>query len=98
MTVEDRRGRRASGWGETPLAVQWGWPAPISYDERHDVMTYLCHALGDWLVSRGFVGHPIEIGHDFLQPLLQDQTQRFNVQQGKDGQPTAIPKCPSSRG
>jgi L-alanine-DL-glutamate epimerase-like enolase superfamily enzyme len=94
VTVEDQRGRRASGWGETPLAVQWGWPAPISYDERHDVMTYLCDALCNLLVSRGITGHPIEIGHHFLTPLLQGRTQRFNVQQGKDGQPTQyqVPK------
>ena len=28
MTVEDRAGRRAEGWGETPLSVQWVWPSP----------------------------------------------------------------------
>jgi hypothetical protein len=27
VTVEDRSGRRAEGWGETPLSVQWAWPS-----------------------------------------------------------------------
>lgn len=86
VTVEDRRGRRSSGWGETPLSVQWGWPGPLPYQDRHDVMTYLCDALGNWLIRRGFTGHPIEIGHDFLQPLLNIRTYGFNVQQGKTGE------------
>jgi L-alanine-DL-glutamate epimerase-like enolase superfamily enzyme len=87
VTVEDRGGRRASGWGETPLAVQWGWPGALSYGDRHDVMTYLCHALGSWLVSRGFVGHPIEIGHDFTQPLLRYQSYGFSVKQDETSEP-----------
>ena len=86
VTVEDRRGRRASGWGETPLSVQWGWPGPLAYQNRHDVMTYLCDALGNWLVRRGFIGHPIEIGHDFLHPLLSIRTYGFNVQRAATGE------------
>jgi len=86
LTVEDRRGRRASGWGETPLSVQWGWPSPIPYQERHDVMTFLCHALGNWLFSRGFTGHPIEIGHDFIQPLLHFKTYGFNIEWAATGE------------
>ncbi|HBB74284.1 MAG TPA: hypothetical protein DC048_07520, partial [Planctomycetaceae bacterium] len=27
VDVRTRDGRRGVGWGETPLAVQWGWPA-----------------------------------------------------------------------
>jgi len=26
MTVRDASGRRAVGWGETPLSAQWVWP------------------------------------------------------------------------
>ena len=86
VTVEDRRGRRASGWGETPLSVQWGWPGPLSYQDRNDVMTYLCHALSNWLVTRGLIGHPIEIGHDLLRPLLGIRTYGFNLQHGAGGE------------
>ena len=35
LEVSDRRGRRAVGWGETPLSVQWVWPSALSYEERH---------------------------------------------------------------
>ena len=42
MTVEDRQGRRATGWGETPLSVQWVWPSALSYEERHQALRQLC--------------------------------------------------------
>ena len=35
VTVTDRAGRTASGWGETPLSVQWVWPSTLPYDLRH---------------------------------------------------------------
>ena len=44
LTVEDRRGRRAVGWGETPLSVQWAWPSHLSYRERHETMVGFCRA------------------------------------------------------
>jgi L-alanine-DL-glutamate epimerase-like enolase superfamily enzyme len=86
VTVEDPSGRRARGWGETPLAVQWGWPGPLTYDERNRVMTYLCDGLANLLVSRSTVGHPIEIGYDVLQALMTPQTFGFSVQQGNSGE------------
>ena len=42
VTVADRRGRTAEGWGETPLGVQWVWPSQIRYEERHDALTEFC--------------------------------------------------------
>ena len=27
LTVEGVDGRRADGWGETPLSAQWAWPS-----------------------------------------------------------------------
>jgi L-alanine-DL-glutamate epimerase-like enolase superfamily enzyme len=81
VTVEDQQGRRVNGWGETPLAVQWGWPAPIEYHERNDVMTYLCHAIGSLLCSRSVWGHPLEIGYDLIKPLLQMTSYGFTVRQ-----------------
>jgi L-alanine-DL-glutamate epimerase-like enolase superfamily enzyme len=92
VTVEDRRGRRASGWGETPLSVQWGWPGPLAYQDRHDVMTYLCDALCNWVVSRGPAGHPIEIAHTCLQPLLNVRTYRFEVREGAETRGYEVPK------
>ena len=30
LRVEDRNGRSAEGWGETPLSVAWVWPKAVS--------------------------------------------------------------------
>ena len=34
VEVMDGSGRRAVGWGETPLSVQWVWPSRIPYADR----------------------------------------------------------------
>jgi hypothetical protein len=36
VTVKTTDGRLASGWGETPLSVQWVWPSTVSYSIRHE--------------------------------------------------------------
>lgn len=64
MTVEDRTGRRATGWGETPLNVQWAWPGG-DYSVRLDAMKQLCIALGQAWPSFAQFGHPMEVGHAF---------------------------------
>ena len=42
MRVEDRKGRAAVGWGETPLSVQWVWPSTLSYEIRHQALKGFC--------------------------------------------------------
>ena len=70
LTVEDRSGQRAVGWGETPLAVQWGWPSPLAYSERHERMKAFCTRLAQaWTQATG-IGHPMEIGYDFQREQL----------------------------
>src|SRR5271163_4124588 len=60
MTVEDRRGRRADGWGETPLAVQWVWPSRLSYDERNQALESLCLQIARaWPETAAGFCHPI---------------------------------------
>ncbi|MDA8746536.1 hypothetical protein N9N28_18080, partial [Rubripirellula amarantea] len=35
VTVEDKDGRRATGWGETPMLVTWTWPSnTMTFAER----------------------------------------------------------------
>src|SRR5580693_10383817 len=58
MTVEDARGRRADGWGETPLSVQWVWPSQLSYEERHEALRDLCVR-----IARACLAMPVEAGH-----------------------------------
>ena len=79
MTVQDTRGRRADGWGETPLSVQWVWPSQLSYEERHEALRALSVKIAAaWPSFSGEPGHPMEIGHYFLEQNLPDLTGAFN--------------------
>ena len=70
LTVRDRKGRSAEGWGETPLSIQWCWPSPLSYAHRHERLIELCRRLAqDWAGFDAW-GHPLEIGSDFLEARL----------------------------
>jgi len=78
LQVQDAAGRRAVGWGETPLSVQWAWPGELPYQERHDLMRDLCLLIAaDWS-DAGFSGHPLEVGHAFLQERLPALVERIN--------------------
>lgn len=69
ITVEDRTGRRAIGWGETPLNVQWAWPGG-DYAHRLDAMRKLCVKLASAWAKFNCFGHPMEVGHAFLRDAL----------------------------
>ena len=68
VTVESRKGRVAAGWGETPISVPWGWPAPLAYDERERRLLELTGEFGRQWSSQEW-GHPLELGHSFLERL-----------------------------
>src|SRR5438093_12470782 len=75
VTVEDGKGRTADGWGETPLSVQWVWPSALPYESRLAALQSLCIKLSDAWAHFDAWGHPIEIGHGFIQhelPRLRD--------------------------
>src|SRR5437867_8264726 len=78
LTVSDQRGRRAEGWGETPLSVQWVWPGNLPYEPRHQVMKDFCVRLAEAWAQFDGRGHPLEIGHDFQERLLPSLLARFN--------------------
>jgi L-alanine-DL-glutamate epimerase-like enolase superfamily enzyme len=79
MTVEDRQGKRATGWGETPLSVQWVWPSQLSYEERHQALRALSLEIARaWLRLPPEPGHPMEVGHRFLAEVLPGLTDEFN--------------------
>ncbi|MBI4580072.1 MAG: hypothetical protein HY718_10245, partial [Planctomycetes bacterium] len=71
VTVADRRGRTADGWGETPLSVQWVWPSTLAYEVRHQALRQFCLRLAEAWAGLDTWGHPIEIGHDFQQVVLR---------------------------
>ncbi len=72
LTVADRSGRRADGWGETPLSVQWVWPSKLPYESRHAALKAFCVDLTDAWARVDSFGHPLEIGHDFQEHLLPE--------------------------
>ena len=80
VTVTGNQGRgRASGWGETPLSVTWAWPsATLTYQQRYDAMIDFCHILARAWVATDVSGHPMEIGHVFIEDVLHDLLDKFN--------------------
>src|SRR5207248_2646509 len=70
MTVRNSHGRRAEGWGETPLNVQWVWPSELAYEERLAALKTLCVELTRAWARFDSFGHPLEIGHDFQRDVL----------------------------
>jgi L-alanine-DL-glutamate epimerase-like enolase superfamily enzyme len=70
IVVEDRAGRIAEGWGETPLSVAWVWPSPLPWEERETRMCEFCEVLARELVAFGESGHPMELGDAFQRTQL----------------------------
>ena len=78
VTVEDRNGKRAEGWGETPLSVQWVWPSKLPYAERHERLKAFSILLACELARFEERGHAFEIGADFEEHALPKLLQQFN--------------------
>jgi len=71
-------GRKAEGWGETPLSVQWVWPSSLSYEEREQALRQFCLKLVDAWAGCRLTGHPMEIGYDFQEQVLPVLWREFN--------------------
>ncbi len=87
MTVSDRQGRSAQGWGETPLSVQWVWPGSLSYEERHQALQDFCKLLVEAWARQETWGHPLEIGSAFQGQILPGLLESFNQQRGPGKEP-----------
>jgi len=79
VTVVDEQGNRSQGWGETPLAVAWVWPSDLPYEERHTALKDFTETLARRLPSLADKGHPVEIGHAFIEGALNDLQAEFNA-------------------
>ena len=81
VTARDRSGKTADGWGETPLSVQWVWPSTLSYDDRLGALKAFCLVIAEVWATRldDQPGHPIEVGHRFLNDLLPGLLRDFNA-------------------
>ncbi|MFK5924131.1 MAG: hypothetical protein QM496_18290 [Verrucomicrobiota bacterium] len=79
VTVEGKDGKTAVGWGETPVAVGWAWPAPIDYEERHTAMKDFTVAAGRAFAEFKEEGHAFDIGHTFINQQLEKLRSEFNA-------------------
>jgi L-alanine-DL-glutamate epimerase-like enolase superfamily enzyme len=78
VIVSSRKGKRAEGWGETPLSAAWAWPSDFSYDARLTAMQDFCVILAQvWNDFKAW-GHPMELGHAFLNDILPNVLASFN--------------------
>ncbi|MBN1935568.1 MAG: hypothetical protein JW934_12950 [Anaerolineae bacterium] len=91
MRVQDRRGRTAEGWGETPLSAQWVWPGALSYAERHEALKQFCRVLAEAWTEFDVLGHPVEAGHAFQKEVLPDLLARFNAVRTPPGRGESMP-------
>ena len=83
VTLKDRAGRSAQGWGETPLAVSWTWPTPdVTVAERTRRMQDFSLRLARRLVDFDAPGHPMEFGYDFQKAALMDEVALANKEAG----------------
>ncbi len=58
MTVMNRDGNTACGYGETPLSVGWGWPsAELSFEYRENRMVEYCRTLAPMWQTENFKDH-----------------------------------------
>lgn len=87
VTVADRSGKTAEGWGETPLAVSWTWPGKVSVAERGRRMEEFSKRLAESLVKFDGVGHPMEFGFDFQKQVLMQELAAANQESGGEPMP-----------
>ena len=85
MEVRRADGHVATGWGETPLSVQWVWPGSLTYEARHQALKDFCIILAREWRQFDRSGHPIEIGHAFQLERLGPLLEEFNAPRGPDG-------------
>lgn len=70
VRVQDRAGRTAEGWGETPLSVAWVWPSSRTWDEREKRLCDFTKTLAAAVATFSASGHPMELGDDFQRHRL----------------------------
>ena len=88
MKVSDKEGKIAEGWGETPLSVAWVWPSSLPYVERDEALQKFSVTLAQAWAKFDKKGHPMEVGHDFVEHELPKLLKRFNHdRRGKDPMP-----------
>ncbi|TWT49418.1 hypothetical protein Pla22_46140 [Rubripirellula amarantea] len=92
VTVEDKDGRRATGWGETPMLVTWTWPSnTMTFAERYEVVKDFCDQLAEAWSKLEVTGHAIEIGHHFIENVMPELLDAFNQQRSVSDESQLLP-------
>lgn len=86
VTIVDRQGKTAEGWGETPLSVGWVWPSDtVDYESRHQALKTFTELIARELAEfKAEGGHPIEWGNQFINESLQVLQEKFNASRAGD--------------
>lgn len=79
LTVTDTAGRSHTGWGETPLSANWAWPDTLTYETRLDAMQTLAGRFAKAWASLDEQGHPMEVGHAFIEQQLPVILKQLNT-------------------
>ena len=59
--------------------MQWVWPSAVSYSERHAALVDFTELLAAAWTEPVESGHPLEVGHSFLEQQLPRLWQAFNA-------------------
>ncbi len=86
MRVANANGKTAEGWGETPLSVSWVWPSALSYESRLAALQEFTLQLARAWLDVEASGHPLEVGHAFIEEALPRLLQQFNATRGNNDQ------------
>ena len=87
IVVQDTHGNHAAGWGETPLSVTWAWPSAAPYEQRHQLMQVFCKMLTQAWSKFDQIGHPMELGHAFIQTKLPQLLAELNARPDAQADP-----------
>ncbi|MHC4084830.1 MAG: enolase C-terminal domain-like protein [Planctomycetota bacterium] len=87
ITVANKQRQTAQGWGETPLSVQWAWPSKLGYQERCDTMQLFCRMVAETWTQFDRLGHPIELGSEFIDSQLPTLLDKLNRRRGEQTEP-----------
>ncbi len=83
-------GQHVTGWGETPLSVQWVWPSELPYAEREAALVAFSERLTAAWADFEPYGHPLTVGREFLSSVLPPLRDRFNTSERAGKEPLPV--------